>query len=276
MIKRWLYGVIPHVFTSVFNPASEKLAYYDILRKEGYSHFPYPFAKAYLELPVEVMDDPQKGLPYVLHDGNKRLYYPREWTPERIRKNYRSLRIEQDPRHAHHYIDNRAELRERTLLDVGAAEGIFSLDVIEEVKAVYLFECEKQWIEALHATFEPWAEKVTIVQKFVGNSNDATHTTLDRFAEEQQLQSPVFLKMDIEGTECEALMGGGFYCLSTTWSLPSASITARGTHGLLPRISPNTDATTNSGKDSYTSSIACGAASFVATITDKIPIHYEQ
>ena len=209
MIKRWLYGVIPHVFTSVFNPASEKLAYYDILRKEGYSHFPYPFAKAYLELPVEVMDDPQKGLPYVLHDGNKRLYYPREWTPERIRKNYRSLRIEQDPRHAHHYIDNRAELRGRTLLDVGAAEGIFSLDVIEEVKAVYLFECEKQWIEALHATFEPWAEKVTIVQKFVGNSNDATHTTLDRFAEEQQLQSPVFLKMDIEGTECEALTGGG-------------------------------------------------------------------
>lgn len=209
MIKRWLYGVIPHAFTSVFNPASEKLAYYDILRKEGYSHFPYPFAKAYLELPVEVMDDPQKGLPYVLHDGNKRLYYPREWTPERIRKNYRSLRIEQDPRHAHHYIDNRAELRGRTLLDVGAAEGIFSLDVIEEVKAVYLFECEKQWIEALHATFEPWAEKVTIVQKFVGNSNDATHTTLDRFAEEQQLQSPVFLKMDIEGTECEALTGGG-------------------------------------------------------------------
>lgn len=46
------------------------------------------------------------------------------------------------------------------IADIGSAEGNFSLSNIENVKKVYLFESDKEWIEALEATFRPWRDKV--------------------------------------------------------------------------------------------------------------------
>ena len=47
-------------------------------------------------------------------------------------------------------------------MDAGCAEGYTSLEVVEEVDHLYLFECDEAWIEALEATFALWREKVTI------------------------------------------------------------------------------------------------------------------
>ena len=41
-------------------------------------------------------------------------------------------------------------------VDAGAAEGIWSLDIIDKIKELYLFECDDDCIEPLRATFAPW------------------------------------------------------------------------------------------------------------------------
>ena len=69
------------------------------------------------------------------------------------------------------------------LADIGAAEGNFSLAVIEKVKKIYIFEYDQEWIEALRATFAPWSDKVEIINKFVSDKNDEYHIRFDTFFE---------------------------------------------------------------------------------------------
>jgi hypothetical protein len=114
--------------------------------------------------------------------------------------------MEQDTHSPHRYVKDISRLKGKVLLDVGAAEAIFSLDVIELVSHVYLFECDDVWIEALNATFAPWKDKVTIVRKYVSDTNDENTITLDRFFEDKDKKN-LFLKMDIEGYEQAALRG---------------------------------------------------------------------
>ena len=91
-------------------------------------------------------------------------------------------------------------------MDVGCAEGYSSLEIIDEAKHVYLFEQDEQWLEAIRATFEPWQDKVTIVQKYVSDHNSSREQTLDDFFN-NQTDEHLFLKMDIEGAERHALAG---------------------------------------------------------------------
>ncbi|GHT38204.1 hypothetical protein AGMMS49965_00830 [Bacteroidia bacterium] len=158
----------------------------------------------YRNLPVECIYDNSQKLYYVVHNG-KKLYFKGD-TPKDIVSLYQSLRIEQDIRAPHRYVDDYSRLKGKTLLDIGAAEGIFSLDVIEFVQHVYLFECDKDWTAALNATFAPWKDKITIVEKYVSDINDESNITIDRFLEGKD-KSNLFLKMDIEGYEQAALRG---------------------------------------------------------------------
>ena len=51
---------------------------------------------------------------------------------------YKGLLIEQDERSAHRYVVSYSDLRNKVLLDIGAAEAIFALDTIEYVNHTYL------------------------------------------------------------------------------------------------------------------------------------------
>ena len=121
---------------------------------------------------------------------------------------YRGLLIEQDQRSAHRYVDSYEELKGKTLLDIGAAEGIFTLDTIDYIDHAYLFECDENWIEALEATFAPWKDKITIVRKYVSDVDDDSNITLDTFFQSKVRSiDNLFFKMDIEGYERKALKG---------------------------------------------------------------------
>ena len=175
------------------------------LRVKPVTVFPYHFNDQYVAGNIEVYDDRGKGLRYVLLDG-KRLYFKRKWSKSRIRKTFNGLLKEQDRRCPHCYENDIFKVEKGdVLLDIGAAEGNFSLSVVEKASRIVLFESNNDWIEALHATFEPWKHKVQIVNKFVGDVSNLECTTLDDYLLPGEKVS--FLKIDIEGAESQLLNG---------------------------------------------------------------------
>jgi hypothetical protein len=169
------------------------------------SIFPYQFQNLYLPGNVEVFSDPETGIKYVNQDG-KKLYFKKRWNIKRIQKSFSELAKEQDDRSPHRYItDNFSPGRNDIVADIGAAEGNFSLSVIEKVSKVYLFEYDHEWTEALRKTFSPWKDKIEIVPKYVAGSDDKKHISLDSFFKKNN--DVTFLKIDVDGAEQKVLDG---------------------------------------------------------------------
>ena len=191
-------------YYSIIPPKNAKEEAYKAWGIAGYSPYPYVWKKEYDEQYYGVTVDPENGLPYVIHNG-KRLYF-RRGTENSVESTYRALLIEQDKRSAHRYVKTYEELEGKTLLDIGTAEGIFTLDTIEYIDRAYLFECDESWIEALEETFAPWREKITVVRKYVSDIDDENNVTLDTYFKDKPSEN-LFFKMDIEGYERKALKG---------------------------------------------------------------------
>lgn len=186
-------------------PKTEENKALAFIGKHGITSYPAPYSLEYKGKKVNVLSDNSRELHYIMHNG-KKLFFPKVFTLEKISTLYLELTTEQDIRSAHRYVVDYQELKGKTLLDIGSAEGIFSLDTIEFVEHVYLFECEAFWIEALKATFEPWLHKTTIVEKYVGDKTQSIFITIDDFLADKH-KNNIFLKMDIEGAEQSALRG---------------------------------------------------------------------
>jgi predicted RNA methylase len=140
---------------------------------------------------------------YVLQDG-KRLYFKKRWKEKRIKRAYCDLVREQDLRSPHRYLTESFTIgNEDVLADIGAAEGNFSLAVVDKVRKIYLFEYDHEWTEALRATFAPWPEKVEIISKYVSDHNDSSHVRFDTFFENKK--DITFLKIDVDGAESDVL-----------------------------------------------------------------------
>jgi len=80
------------------------------------------------------------------------------------------------------------------------------LSIIENAGKLFLFENDKEWIEALEATFSPWESKVFIINKSISNMNNSEHITLDYFAKEQDVIFDI-VKIDVDGGEYKVLEG---------------------------------------------------------------------
>ncbi len=157
----------------------------------------------YKNIPIYL--DPINKLPYIVHAG-KRLYFPKIYSDKQIRLNYAQFLYEMDKESPHLYCNNPDELCSKVLFDCGVAEGLFPLTYIDYLDKIVLFECDSLWIEALKATFEPYKEKVMIVNAYVSDCVTDNSITLDYFADNHNLR-PTFIKMDIEGFEEKALRG---------------------------------------------------------------------
>jgi hypothetical protein len=195
-------------FTFLFQKLLPKTDYNKALAfmgRHGLSSYPAPYVLDYKNRTVQLEFDSDKQMHYCMHNG-KKLYFTSKFGKAQIVKLYKSLITEQDVRSAHRYVENYEDLTGMTLLDVGSAEGIFTLDNIERLEHAYLFEVEPFWIDALHATFEPWKEKVTIIKKYVGDQVSEDFITIDEFLKDKP-KHHLFIKMDIEGAELKALEG---------------------------------------------------------------------
>ena len=90
--------------------------------------------------------------------------------------------------------------------DIGGRDGYDAL-VLAKLSGgrVVSVECDREPATSMRETFARNSYPIEVVEKFVCDREDATHTTLDRLATE--IFIPTFIKMDIEGAEADALRG---------------------------------------------------------------------
>ena len=192
-----------------FPPSPENHEVLDVisfLKKNPLHMFPYDFIHKYNSQEVEVHKDADSDYEYVIYE-NKRLFYPLGWTSENIKYSHSFSCLEQDNDSPHSYASSSFIYNEDDIaVDAGAAEGNFSLSIIDKVKKLYIFECAEGWIGPLQKTFEPWREKVEIIPLRLSKKVTSDSTTLDQFFAEKNAL-PTILKIDVDGGEKDLLSG---------------------------------------------------------------------
>lgn len=206
-IKMYLYLL----FNQFEDEDMEKMRHILLLKGILYiSTYPYNFVKQYKKMDVIIYKD-SDGKLHIMHKG-KKLYGKFSWTEKQFSEYYRALQMEQDLHSPHcytgsggKYLEERIPGNDDILADIGAAEGIFALDYVDKVKKIYLFECDREWIEPLRKTFQQWEKKVEIVEKYVGKEMNDRSIALDTFFQDTDV---TYVKADIEGAEVDMLAGG--------------------------------------------------------------------
>lgn len=172
--------------------------------EHGLQTFNYPFVKKYETLNIPILWDDEREYFYVMHLGH-RLYMSRKFkTTTEVQNYYKSILIEQDSESPHRYLTDGYEVKKGDIvIDVGAAEGNFSLEVVEKAAHIYIVEADESWIEPLKLTFQDYGNKVSIIHRFVSSYDEEPYARLDSIIK----GSVNFIKMDIEGYEWDALEG---------------------------------------------------------------------
>jgi len=189
-------------------PYREELRRLEACDDDYMAAYPYDFYDRHMRDYQSVEVRHENGLPWVLHRG-RRLFFPAFWSDHLVRYKYRYLCMEQDPESPHCYLT--PELCRRrfcALIDAGCAEGMLTLEMIDEVERTILVECDPDWLPPLEATFAPWKEKAAILPCKLSDDEGDGSVTLDSLARQYELQNAL-LKMDIEGYEAQALAGAG-------------------------------------------------------------------
>lgn len=183
----------------------DKTEILDYIKTHPISVFNYPFTEKYVNIPAEIGFDARNELYYVMHMGKYKMYMARRLnTKEKVYEYYRSLCMEQDNNSPHRYVTDDFDVQTGDILvDIGTAEGIFSIDKIDKVKKLYIIETDAEWIEALKYTFGNYMDKVVMVEKFVADYTGYGSVKLDDAINEEVN----FIKMDIEGNEYAAMVG---------------------------------------------------------------------
>lgn len=172
------------------------------------------FAEEYQTCPAGKPMDENKNVTILEEDGvfywhwnKKKIYLPGNYMKAcQIAEN---LYREFFTHHPHNYFDlvegfTISQVKEGIILcDVGAAEGLFSIMLIDKCKKIYLFENDPYWRSVLDLTFAPYKEKIEIIPLTVGDGQNGIQ--LDEFFADKE--KPDWIKMDIEGYEASALRG---------------------------------------------------------------------
>ncbi len=201
--KVFAYAIMHKEFAEQFR---EEL---NILSSTDELVFPYQRIKRLDSIEADI--DSEKQLPYVVHCG-KRLYFPRSYSTELCKTMYRNY-IESEnivgggyrTKCPHQYQSDNVFIGENDIMvDIGCAEALLSLEVIEKVKKVYLVESNPFWNDALQATFSPYTHKVVFINKMIADTDSNDTITLETLLKDVQ-DEHVFIKMDIEGCETDII-----------------------------------------------------------------------
>lgn len=179
----------------------DALAYY---QTNPITVFPYHFVHKYNNLPLSVHRDGL--LPYIEYQKGKRLFFKGHWNENKVIEYAKSILAEQDTDSPHRYLTDDFDVEpDDTVIDIGVAEGNFSLSVVDLVKKVLIFEYDPGWLQALHKTFASLQDKVIIYEKRVSDFTDTTAIALDDLPELRN--EKLFIKIDVDGDERKVLQG---------------------------------------------------------------------
>lgn len=167
--------------------------------------FPYKQIKSLGEVHSDF--DSIKKLPYVIHN-NKRLYFPRNWSINDARNYYKYLiQIENilggdySEKSPHQYQSDLICVNLNDIIfDIGCAEALFTLNSIDIIKKAFLIESDSMWVDPLLSTFEPFKDKVIIINKQVSELDKNNSISLTSLLLNHK-NNNIFIKMDIEGSE---------------------------------------------------------------------------
>ena len=146
------------------------------------------------------------GFPYIVFE-DKKMFYPKDHHFQILdgREVVADILYEQGENSPHRYIPDGYKMPPNAIiLDAGVCEGNFALRYVEDASKIYLVEADERWMQALEMTFKPFREKVVFCNKFLSGRNNSKEITIDSLVNEKL----DFLKMDIEGSEVYALLGG--------------------------------------------------------------------
>ena len=177
----------------------------DHLKNHPLRMFNYDFYEEAIEQDTPVYFDEEAGMYYGYYQGHK-IYLKRSYNSYYLAQWYLNMIImEQGKGSPHNYFTDAFILPDDSIgIDVGAAEGIFGLKIIDRVKRLYLVEENADWCEALRYTYAPFEDRVEIVQKYAGTETGGNTVRLDDLADRKGID---FIKMDVEGAEPEVLKG---------------------------------------------------------------------
>lgn len=177
----------------------------DFVSDNGVRMYCYSFYDEYMNRDVPVCYDEERKLYYGICFGRK-MYLSRKYdTSQKAKLYFQYACMEQDERSPHRYLTEYFGIEKGDVgIDVGAAEGIFAVQVIDDVEHIYLIEADAGWCEALEATFCNERDKVTILQGYVSDTDQGGSLSLDTVFRDKRID---FIKMDIEGAEEKALRG---------------------------------------------------------------------
>lgn len=156
--------------------------------------------------------DKKLNLPYIdffnCKGVSQKMYYPREFKFE-IQENNQvvdALSYEQEEGSPHLYCKGMHSIKKGdVIVDAGVCEGNFSLKYADIASKLYLFEPDDVWEEANYYTFKGYKDKIVFYRKFLSDIDDESNVSLDNVLFKKKVD---FIKMDIEGAEEKALIGG--------------------------------------------------------------------
>jgi hypothetical protein len=159
--------------------------------------FPYSFPHKYRTAQLEILKD---EIAFYCLINQHKLYFKKDWSEESCKAYLKTLLIEQDPASPHAYCSEIFKPEpDEILVDIGTAEGYFTLLKLDEVKEVYAFEMDKKWNDVLKISFKNYFNKVKLFEGKLGNSNTNGNYKLDDFKE--LYKQKLFIKIDAEGSE---------------------------------------------------------------------------
>jgi len=189
----------------IIENTEDKKSVIDYFSKNHLRMYCYDFYDEYLMLDSVIEYDESAGMYYGLYKG-KKLYISRKYnSEEKARAYFNAVIMEQDENSPHCYFNHEEIKNQRGIsVDVGAAEGIYGLHIIDKIEHLYLIEIDSDWIDALKYTFVDYMHKVTIIRAYIGNKDNKLNMKLDTIFENIKVNT---IKIDIEGEEMNALKG---------------------------------------------------------------------
>lgn len=173
------------------------------IKENGLVIFPYPFEKNYKNINVKV--DLDHGFPTVDYFG-KRMFFQKRHSVEHVKYYFKSILQEQDLNSPHRYCTDSFKVeKDDILIDLGVAEGNFSLIHAEIAKKIFLIESNPWWVEALTNSFYPFVDKLVIINKEVSDLSSDSKIALDDIGELKN--NNLFIKIDVDGCEFLAIRG---------------------------------------------------------------------